>query len=123
MRQRLFLQIYLTMLGIVALFVALVIVGWWLSRDDSSRGEFRSSIGALVAEALPPQGAPPAEMDAVLNGDLGTIFEWAGIGRESTNTDIPMPEISVKVVCGGSQPPRPTYNCSSGLIRLNTLIY
>ena len=66
MRRRLFLQIYLTMLGIVVLFVALVILGWWLSRDDSSGSEFRQGIGALVAEALPPPGAPPAEIEAVL---------------------------------------------------------
>ena len=66
MRRRLFLQIYLTMLGIVVLFVALVILGWWLSRDDSSGSEFRQGIGALVAEALPPPGAPAAEVEAVL---------------------------------------------------------
>ena len=41
-----------------------------------------------------------AEMDAVLHGDLGTILEWAGNGRENTKTDIPMPEMSVSVVAG-----------------------
>ena len=98
MRQRLFLQIYLTMLGIVALFVALVIVGWWLSRDDSSRGEFRSSIGALVAEALPPQGAPPAEMDAVLDrlsehvaGRI-SVFGPEGNLLASLGQPLPLPE-------------------------------
>ncbi len=39
-------------------------------------------------------------MDAVLHGDLGTILEWAGNGRENTKTDIPMPEMSVSVVAG-----------------------
>ena len=66
MRRRLFLQIYLTMLGIVVLFVVLFIVGWWLSRDDNPRSGLRQGIGALVAEALPPRGGPPSEIDAVL---------------------------------------------------------
>ena len=66
MRRRLFLQVYLTMLGIVVLFGVLVTLGWWLSRDDRSGSEFRQGIGALVAEALPAPGAPPAEIDAVL---------------------------------------------------------
>ena len=98
MRRRLFLQIYLTMLGIVVLFVVLVIVGWWLSRDDSSGGEFRSGIGALVAEALPPPGAPSAEIDAVL-ARLGqhvtgriSVFGSEGDLIASLGTPLPLPE-------------------------------
>ena len=34
-----------------------------------------------------------AEMDAVLHGDLGTILEWAGNGRENMKVVIPMPEM------------------------------
>ena len=37
-------------------------------------------------------------MDAVLHGDLGTILEWAGNGRENRKTDTPIKEISVSVV-------------------------
>ena len=98
MRRRLFLQIYLTMLVIVVLFVVLVIAGWWLSRDDSSGSEFRQGIGAMVAEALPPPGAPPAEIDAVLarldphvEGRI-SVFGPEGDLLASLGAPLPLPE-------------------------------
>ena len=98
MRRRLFLQIYLTMLGIVALFVVLVIVGWWLSRDDNPGSDFRRGIGALVAEALPPPDAPPAEIEAVLtrlsqhvSGRI-SVFGPEGDLLASLGEPLPVPE-------------------------------
>ncbi len=34
-----------------------------------------------------------AEMDAALHGDLGTILEWAGNGRENMKAVIAVPEM------------------------------
>ena len=98
MRRRLFLQVYLTLLGIVVLFGVLVTLGWWLSRDDRSGSEFRQGIGALVAEALPAPGAPPAEIDAVL-ARLGqhvegriSVFGPEGDLLASLGEPLPLPE-------------------------------
>ena len=98
MRRRLFLQIYLTMLVIVVLFVVLAALGWWLSRDDRPGTEFRRGMGALVAEALPPPGAPPAEMEAAL-ARLGphvkgriSVFGPEGDLLASLGPPLPAPE-------------------------------
>ena len=66
MRRRLFLQVYLTMLGIAVLFGVLASVGWWLTRDERPDADLRRGIGALLEEVLPPAGAPPAALDAAL---------------------------------------------------------
>ena len=59
-----------------------------------------SAIRSLIDRIVLTPGEKWAEMDAVLHGDLGTIIEWAGNGREKTKTDIPMPGMSVSVVAG-----------------------
>ncbi len=59
-----------------------------------------AAIRGLIERIELTPGEKWAEMDAVLHGDLGTILEWAGHGRENTKTDIPMPEMSVSVVAG-----------------------
>ena len=59
-----------------------------------------SAIRGLIERIVLTPGAKWAEMNAVLHGDLGTIFEWAGSGRKNTKTDILMPEMSVSVVAG-----------------------
>ena len=59
-----------------------------------------SAIRGLIERIVLSPGEKWAEMDAVLHGDLGTIIEWAGNGREKTKTDIPMPGMSVSVVAG-----------------------
>ena len=66
--------------------------------DD--RDAAASAIRGLIERIVLTPGEKWAEMDAVLYGDLGTIIEWAGNGREKTKTDIPMPEMSVSVVAG-----------------------
>ncbi len=84
MRRRLFLQVYLTLLGIIVLFGVLAAIGWWLTYDERPRAELRRSIGVLLAEALPPAGAPRPEVDAALarlSGDLDarvTVFAADG---------------------------------------------
>ena len=59
-----------------------------------------SAIRGLIERIVLTPSEKWAEMDAVLHGDLGTILEWAGNGREKAKTDIPMPEMSVSVVAG-----------------------
>ena len=59
-----------------------------------------SAIRGLIERIVLTPGEKWAEMDAVLYGDLGTILEWAGNGRENTKTDIPMLEMQVSVVAG-----------------------
>ena len=73
MRRRLFFQVYLTLLGIIVLFGVLAVLGWWLTRDESTDLEFRRSVGALLVELLPPPGATRAETDAAL-ARLGQDF-------------------------------------------------
>ena len=59
-----------------------------------------TAIRGLIERIVLTPGEKWAEMDAVLHGDLGTILEWTGNGRENTKTDIPMREMSVSVVAG-----------------------
>ncbi|MDE0388423.1 MAG: HAMP domain-containing sensor histidine kinase [Rhodospirillales bacterium] len=73
MRRRLFLQVYLTLLGIIVLFGALAVLGWWLTDDERPDADFRRSVGALLVELLPPPGATRAETDAAL-ARLGQDF-------------------------------------------------
>ena len=73
MRRRLFLQVYLTLLGIIVLFGALAVLGWWLTHDERPDAEFRRSVGALLVELLPPPDATRAETDAAL-ARLGKDF-------------------------------------------------
>ena len=67
MRGRLFLQTYFALLGIVVLFATLAALGWWMSHDESPGAELRRSVGALLAETLPPHGASRARTDAALS--------------------------------------------------------
>ncbi len=98
MRRRLFLQAYVVLLGIVALFAVLVALGWWLSHDEPPGAELRRSIGALLVEALPPPGASRAETDAALTR-LGrdvdarvSVFGPGGRLLGSLGPPLPAPE-------------------------------
>ena len=64
-----------------------------------------AAIRGLIERIVLTPSEKWAEMDAVLHGDLGTILEWAGNGRENGKTDIPMPEMSVSVVAGAGFEP------------------
>ena len=98
MRRRLFLQVYLTLLGIIVLFGVLAAVGWWLTFDDAAQADLRRGIGTLLEEALPPPAAPPAEIEAVLarlGRDLDariSVFGADGQLLASLGEALPAPE-------------------------------
>ena len=100
MRRRLFLQIYLTMFGIVVLFCVLAAIGWWLAYDDTRQVDLRRGIGILLAEALPPPNAPRSEIEDALarvGGDLGarvTVLGPEGRLLGSLGEALPAPEES-----------------------------
>ena len=73
--------------------------------DHPEDRDAAAAIRGLIEHIVLTPGEKWAEMDAVLRGDLGTILEWAGNGRESTKTEIPMPEMSVSVVAGAGFEP------------------
>ena len=95
MRRRLFLQVYLTLLGIVVLFGVLAALGWWLTRDERPDSDFRRGIGALLTEALPAPDAPPAALAAVLarlGRDIdGRISVFGPDGRLLASAGRPLP--------------------------------
>ena len=98
MRRRLFLQVYLTLLGIIVLFGALAALGWWLTDDDTPQADLRRGIGTLLEEALPPPTASPAELEAVLvrlGRDLEgriSVFGADGAVLASLGEPLPAPE-------------------------------
>ena len=98
MRRRLFLQVYVTLLGIVVLFAVLVALGWWLTHDDRPGADLRQSIGTLLAEVLPPPGTSRSRTDAALDR-LGrdvdariSIFGPEGRLLGSLGPSLPAPE-------------------------------
>ncbi len=74
MRRRLFLQTYVALLGIVVLFAAFAALGWWLTHDERPGAELRRSVGALLAETLPPPSASRTRTEAAL-ARLGRHFD------------------------------------------------
>lgn len=70
--RRLYLQIYLTFVAILAIFVVLMSVAVWLLRDHDARLPF-DSLALLVPEVLPPPGAPDQQLDAAIN-KLAAMF-------------------------------------------------
>ena len=95
MRRRLFLQVYLTLLGIVVLFGVLAALGWWLARDEHPGAELRRGLGALLTEALPAPDAPQAELDAALArlaGDIdGRVSVFGPDGKLLASLGEPLP--------------------------------
>ena len=98
MRRRLFLQVYLTLLGIVMLFGVLAALGWWLTHEERPGADLRRGVGALAVEALPPPGAPRAEVEAALarvGRDLDariSVFGADGGLLGSLGEPLPVPE-------------------------------
>ena len=70
--RRLYLQIYLTFVAILAVFVVLMSGTWWLLRDQDERIGL-DGLAQLVAEAIPPQGASREQLDAAV-GKLSQMF-------------------------------------------------
>ena len=98
MRRRLFLQVYLTLLGIVVLFGVLAGLGWWFTYDDAPQADLRRGIGALLEEALPAPDAPRSELEATLarvGGDLDariTVFGPDGQLLGTLGDALPAPD-------------------------------
>ena len=67
MTKRLFVQVYLTFLGIVVLFGLLASIAWWLAREERPDRDLYQGLGAILMQVLPPAGAPRAEIDAALD--------------------------------------------------------
>ncbi|GAB4349209.1 MAG: HAMP domain-containing sensor histidine kinase [Gammaproteobacteria bacterium] len=72
--RRLYLQIYLTFLGIIILFAVLAAFAWWSTHDDSDDSRLLRGIGGLLGEVLPPPHAPRGEIEAALER-LGRQFD------------------------------------------------
>lgn len=72
--RRLYLQIYLTFLGIIVLFAALAAFAWWSTNDGPDDAQLLSGIGGILGEVLPPPQAPPEETQTVLDR-LGKQFD------------------------------------------------
>ena len=98
MGRRLFLQVYLTILGVIMLFGVLAAIGWWFTDDDDPRTEFRRGIGTLLEEALPSPDAPRSKLEVILariGGDLGariTVFGPEGQMLGSLGEALPAPD-------------------------------
>jgi len=75
----------------------------WVARlaealdHPEDRDAAASAIRGLIEHIVLTPSEKWAEMR---RGDLGTILEWAGNGRENTRTDIPSPEMPASVVAG-----------------------
>jgi signal transduction histidine kinase len=62
--RRLYLQIYITFVGILLLFGLLVLVAWWLIPGDDQDHRSLDGMAALLGEVLPPPGRPVPELQA-----------------------------------------------------------
>lgn len=64
--RRLSRQIYLTVVGVLALFAALVSAAWWLLPIESSTEDQRAGLAETVGELLPAADRPPEELAAAV---------------------------------------------------------
>ncbi len=62
--RRLYLQIYLTFVGILLLFGLLASIAWWLIPGDERDRRSLEGMAALVGEVLPAPGSPMPELQA-----------------------------------------------------------
>jgi signal transduction histidine kinase len=62
--RRLYLQIYLTFVGILLLFGLLVLIAWWLIPGDEQDHRSLDGMAALVGEVLPASGNATPELQA-----------------------------------------------------------
>ena len=72
--RRLYLQIYLTFLGIIVLFAALAAFAWWSTHDESENTQLLRGIGGILSEVLPPPHAPAEDIQSALER-LGKRFD------------------------------------------------
>ena len=93
--RRLYLQIYLTFVGILLLFGFLMLIAWWLIPGDDQDRRSLDGVAALLGEVLPPPGRPVPELQAKVdrlarqfNADVtlrtadGALLANAGVREE-----------------------------------------
>ena len=73
-RARLYLRIYLSFIGILAVFAVLVSIGWHQHGRGNERPAYFEGAGMLAARALPPPGSDEAEITRAL-ADIASYFE------------------------------------------------
>jgi signal transduction histidine kinase len=72
--RRLYLQIYLTFLGIIVLFAVLAALTWWSTHEESDQTHLLRGIGGILSEVLPPPRAPTEAIQSALER-LGERFD------------------------------------------------
>jgi len=72
--RRLYLQIYLTFLGIIILFAALAALAWWSTHDEPENTQLLHGIGGILSEVLPPPHSSAEEIASAIER-LGKRFD------------------------------------------------
>ena len=73
-RARLYLRIYLSFIGILAVFAVLVSIGWHLHGRSHEHPRYFRGAGVLAARVLPPPGTGKAELTRALE-ELASHFQ------------------------------------------------
>ena len=73
-KARLYLRIYLSFIGILAVFAVLVSIGWHLHGRSHEHPRYFQGAGVLAVRLLPPPGANEAELERALS-ELASHFE------------------------------------------------
>ena len=73
-RARLYLRIYLSFIGILAVFAVLVSIGWYLHGRSHEHPRYFQGAGMLAVRLLPPPGTDEAELERAL-GELASHFD------------------------------------------------
>jgi signal transduction histidine kinase len=68
LRHRLYLQVYLTLVGALVLFALAAGAGWWMAPRDRDADLFLDGMAALVGEVLPDAERPAAEQQRAIEG-------------------------------------------------------
>ena len=75
--RRLYLQIYLTLIGVVLIFLMLAGVAWWIAPDRPRERHVFEEMARLAAEILPPAEAGPKALQAELERLWGVLAALA----------------------------------------------
>ncbi len=70
--RRLYLQIYVSFVAILIVFLVLMSLTWWLLRDRDDR-VLLNGMALLIAQTIPSQSAPQNELDAAVS-ELADMF-------------------------------------------------
>ena len=73
-RARLYLRIYLSFIGILAVFAVLVSIGWYLHGRSHEHPRYFQGAGVLAVRLLPPPGTDEAALERAL-GELASHFD------------------------------------------------